>query len=85
MPTNISYSALLGVIDLIEMMKRLDLMSDYLVTWERRPSMMVTTNGELEFEHPEELYACCITFWGSNDTMMTDKIAKVRFNVTSEE
>jgi len=83
MQKNISYEMLLNFVDVLSALKKLDLMGDYLVTWERRPSMLINMDGYMEFEHPEEMYRCCITFW--DDSLFSGSAIKVRFNVVDEE
>lgn len=81
MRKNISFKALQSFIRLLNLLKDLDLLNtiDYLVTWEKRPQM-VLSQGEIEFEDPQDIYGCSIVFFDE----FGQEVRKVRFSVEAE-
>lgn len=50
---------------------------EFSITWEKRPVLIINRLGEFEFENPQEVYGCCITFfdeWGY-------EISRIRYGV----
>ena len=89
MRTNISLSELNSFVALLNLLKHLDLLEqkDFMITWEKRPAMIINRLGDFEFENPEEVYGCKIEFWDSDyDLMMgtNGPSSTIRFKVNGE-
>ena len=65
MHTNISLNELNSFVQLLSTLKHLDLLQqqDLIVTWEKRPAMIIDQVDELEVEYVEEVFGCNIDVW----------------------
>lgn len=75
MPTNITLDefelmlSLLGTISTIGLLEPYD----YMVTWEKRPQLLINKLGDFEFQKPEEVYGCVITFWSEDGSIISKR------------
>ena len=78
MQKKISFNALQSILRVFNLFKRLNLLSDldYIVQWEQRPQMVLVA-GNVEYENPEDVYGCSLTFWDENGKL----VYKVKFKV----
>lgn len=79
MRKNISLNEFHSMLGVINILRKLGLIDpfEYTVTWEKKPQLVINELGEFEFENPEELYGCVITFWDENGVAKS----KTRFNL----
>jgi hypothetical protein len=65
MSKNVSLDEFNSIVGLLQFLKSLNLLDpvDYMVTWEKKPQLIINKLGNFEFENPEEVYGCMITFW----------------------
>ena len=77
MPKNIELGKLNVMLDVIKMLKKLSLLEavDYMILWEKRPKLTFSKLGDFEFDNPEELYSCLVTFWHKDGSI----ISRTRF------
>ncbi len=77
------------VIGVLGLLKNIGLFEDgkvdYMVTWEKRPQLIINKLGNFEFQNPEEVYGCVITFWDMKDEMVMKEISKSRFNIGEKD
>lgn len=48
-------------------LKRLGILeqTDFMVTWEKKPRMVLSKLGDIEFDNPQKVYGATITVWNA--------------------
>lgn len=82
MPKNMNLKEFNEIVDVLQFLRKMGLTSpcDFIITWEKKPVMVLNKLGELEFENPEEVYGCVITFWDK----VGNVISKTRFYIKED-
>ena len=68
---------------MLAVLRRLSLFEtiDYIVTWEQKPKLTFNRYGNLEYENPQELYGCTVTFWDEDGK----EVSRTKYIIKEDE
>jgi hypothetical protein len=80
MKHTITFRAFEKYVAMLGSLRRLGLLSecDFMVTWEKKPKMVLSRYGEIEFENPQEVYGATVTLWSDGGMI---PLARKRFMI----
>jgi hypothetical protein len=83
MKPTITFRAFEKYVAMLGSLRRLGLMvhCDFMVTWERKPKMVLSRYGEIEFENPQDVYGATITLWADNGMV---PLARKKFMIVGQ-
>lgn len=75
----VSLSEFTSLQKMLNMLRTLGLLDtyDYIVVWEQKPVLTINHLGNFEFDNPQEVYGCVITFWNKDGK----EVSKTRFKI----
>lgn len=53
---------------------------NYIIIWEQKPKLTINGMGEFEFENPQEVYGCVITFWDAEGL----QVSRTKFTIAED-
>ena len=66
---------------LMLMLRKIGLVDNMTIVWEKRPQLTINQLGNFEFTNPEEVYGVVISFWADD----FKEISKTRFCILEDE